>query len=206
MRPINSWLAAAVALAFSSCSPKAPDVVQPGRALGAVLAEETVQIAGPKKQIAIITPDANWGPVSQVEEEFRAVLTKRGLAIATTRKVDPGDPMRSGPIGLKGPDFLNVLEQFPDVGAVVSFAGAPLLKPGDSVKPEHPPVLVIATAMMGTTPGIPGDRLQLARLLEAKVIRLAVVDASEPTAPPAGKSDATHQLFAEHYRILRQPE
>ena len=197
---------AALVLAFISCSPKAPDIVQPGRALGVVLAEETARAAAPKKQIAIISPDANWGDMSPVEQEFKAALKKQGLTIATAKAVDPGDPMRSGPIGLKAADFLNVLDQFPDVGAVVSFAGAPLLKPGDSLKPEHPPVLVVATAMMGTTPGIPGDRLQLARLLESKVIRLAVVDASEPAAPTAGKPDATHDLFAQHYKILRQPE
>jgi hypothetical protein len=195
-----------VVVALAGCSPKLPEIAEPSRALGTVLAEETIRAAGPRKQVAIISPDKNWGLVSPVEEEFKAVLKKQGFTILTSKAVDPGDPMRSGPVGLKAADFLEVLAQFPDAGAVVSFAGAPLLKPGQGPTPEHPPVLVVATAMMGTTPGIPGDRLQLARLLEAKVIQLAVVDVSEPPPPSAGKSDALHKLFAEHYRILRQPE
>jgi hypothetical protein len=200
-------LALVLVIALCACKPKAPPTqLEASQALASVLAEEAVKAAGQKRQIVIISPGSVWGSASTVETAFTLALKNRALSVAATKTVDVGDPMRSGPIGLKAADFLSVLEQFPDVGAVVSFAGAPLLKPGDSLKPEHPPVLVVATAMMGTTPGIPGDRLQLARLLESKVIRLAVVDASEPAPPSAGKTDATHDLFAQHYQILRQPE
>jgi hypothetical protein len=193
-----------LALALVGCSPKATDIAKPSRALGIVLAEEAIRAAGARKSIAIISPDKNWGLVSTVEEEFRANLEKHGVAVATTKMVDPGDPMRSGPIGLKAADFVEVIERFPDVGTIVSFAGAPCLSPGQEPKPGHPPVLVIATAMMGTTPGIPGNRSQLGRLLEARVIQIAIIDVSEPQA--IGKADATHELFAQHYRILRAPE
>ncbi len=199
-------LALSLALTLAACKPKGPPTpVETSQAIATVLAEEAAKVAGQKKQVLILSPGGVWGAASSVEEAFKATLKKQGFSVVATKTVDVGDPMRSGPIGLKAADFLGALDQFPDVGAVVSFAGAPLLKPGENVKPDHPPVLVVATAMMGRTPGLPGDRLHLARLLEANVIRVAIVDASEP-APPGGKRDAVHQLFAEHYRILRQPE
>ena len=112
--------------------------------------------------------------------------------------------MRSRP-GLKGADFLEALEKSGGAGAVVSFAGAPLLQPGDAgrVSAGHPPVLVVATMTLGAVPGVASDRLLLANLLEAKIIQLAIVDGSDPAAPKVGKGDVTHELFAQNYRILR---
>jgi hypothetical protein len=92
---------------------------------------------------------------------------------------------------------------------VVSFAGAPLLKPGDAARlspGQHPPVLVVATMTLGTVPGIVSDRLLLANLLEARIIQLAIVDGVDPGAPTVGKGDATHELFVRNYRILRPPD
>ena len=82
-----------------------------------------------------------------------------------------------------------------------------MLSRGDAtrVQPGHPPVLVVATASLGNVPGIWGDPAQLARLLDAKTIDLAIIDGADPAAPPAGKSDAAHALFAQNYSILRRP-
>ena len=66
-------------------------------------------------------------------------------------------------------------------------------------------MLVVATASLGNVPGIWGDPIQLARLLEAKTIDLAIIDGADPAAQPSGKSDAAHALFAQNYRILRRP-
>ena len=90
-------------------------------------------------------------------------------------------------------------------GAVVSFAGAPLLQPGDAgrVSAAHPPVLVVATMTLGTVPGVASDRLLLANPLQAKIIQLAIADASDPAGPKAAKGDVTGELFAQNYRILR---
>jgi hypothetical protein len=74
------------------------------------------------------------------------------------------------------------------------------------VGPGHPPVLVVATASLGNKIGVHTDPLLLARLLEAKIIQLAIIDGTEPAALAAGKPDARRELFAQHYRILRRPE
>ena len=199
-------LTAALPFAFTACTPKeTKSSLQSGQALSAVLAEETVRAAGARKTVGVISPDASWGPPSSVEESFKVALKKQGFSVVAAKSANLGDPMRSGEVGLKSADFLEVLEKCSDAGAIVSFAGAPLLKPGETatLKPDRPPLLVVATAMHGETPGVTGDPMQLARLLEARVIQLAIVDGSEPAA---AKADATHELFAKHYRVLRRPD
>ncbi len=116
--------------------------------------------------------------------------------------------MRSGEVGLKSQDFIDVLEKNPNVGAIVSFAGVPLLKQQDfaRIPADHAPVLVIATAMLGTAPGVPGDRSQFSQLLDSKVVQLIIVDGPDSHASSlAASGDANHKLFWENYRIARRP-
>jgi hypothetical protein len=199
---------AAGVMLLVSCTPKETKVLLgPSEALGTVLADEAARIAGARKQVAVISPDANWGAVSAAEEAFKHALKKQGITTVTAKAVNLGDPMRRGQLGLKAGDFFDALDKSADAGAIVSFVGAPMLSPGDAtqVQPGHPPVLVVATASLGNVPGIWCDPIQLARLLEAKTIDLAIIDGADPAAPPAGKSDAAHSLFAQNYSILRRP-
>jgi hypothetical protein len=54
-------LAAAVVLLLVSCKPKETKVLLGlSEALGRVLADEAARIAGARKQVAIISPDASW--------------------------------------------------------------------------------------------------------------------------------------------------
>jgi hypothetical protein len=196
------------AVLFLSCAPTETKVLLgPSQALGTVLAEEAVRLAGPGKQIALICPDANWGAASTVEEAFRSALKKQGIASVIATAANLGDPMRRGQVGLKGGDFLAALDKSAGAGAIVSLAGAPLLNGTDAVRvpSEHPPVLVVATASLGNVPGIWGDPVQLGRLLDAKTIDLAIIDGADPIAQSSGKSDAAHTLFSQNYRILRRP-
>ena len=195
-------------LGFSSCTPKETQVLlEPSHALGTVLAEETVRAAGTKKRITIISPDVNWGPASTVEEAFRVALKKQGVSVVATKTANLGDPMRSGPVGLKSVDFFDAMKSAVGAGAVVSFVGAPLLAPGEEARlnPDHPPVLVVATTMLGSVPGVATPRMQLARMLDAGTIQVAFIDGTEPTGQAADKTDAAHELFAKHYRQLRRP-
>jgi hypothetical protein len=191
---------------LASCSSKETQaLLEPSQALGTILAEETAKSAGSKKQIAIISPDNSWGPISSAEESFKAALKKNGLSVVAARRVAVGDPMRSGSVGLNSSDFFEVVEKFPDAGAIVSFAGAPLLRPNELSRAtaQHAPVMVVATAMLGNVPGVPGDRRQLAALLEANVIQLAIIDGGEQTDQTQSKADSQHQIFARNFRILR---
>jgi hypothetical protein len=62
---------------------------------------------------------------------------------------------------------------------------------------------VVATMMLGTVPGVASNRSLVMNLLAAKIIQLAIIDGADPPAPKTGKSDGTHELFAQNYRILR---
>jgi hypothetical protein len=193
---------------FLSCTPSETKVLLgPSEALGTVLAQEAARMAGAKKQVALISPDAKWGPVSTAEEAFKNTLKKQGFTVVTAKAANLGDPMRRGQLGLKAADFFDALDKSAGAGAVVSFAGAPVFGPGDAprAQSDHPPVLVVATASLGSVPGVWGDPVQLARLLETKTIDLAIIDGADPAAQPSGKSDAAHTLFAQNYRILRRP-
>jgi hypothetical protein len=201
-------LPVAWAMLFLSCAPKETQVLLgPSEALGKVLADEAAHLAGAKKQVAIISPDAKWGTVSSAEEAFKSALKKQGITVVTAKAANLGDPMRRGQIGLKAADFFDAVDKSPDAGAIVSFAGAPVFGSGAAMQghPGHPPVLVVATSSLGNVPGLWGDPVQLAGLLEAKTIDLAIIDGADPAAQPSGKSDAAHALFAQNYRILRRP-
>ena len=127
-------LAAAVLL-FLSCTPKETKVLLgPSEALGTVLAEETTRMAGAKKQVAIISPDAKWGAVSTAEEAFRNALKKQGFTVVTAKAANLGDPMRRGQLGLKAGDFLRPWTNRPMRARIVSFAGAPMLSAGDATR------------------------------------------------------------------------
>ena len=201
-------IGAAGLMLLLSCKPSETQVLLgPSEALGTVLAEEATRMAGDRKQLAVISPDATWGAVSTVEESFKKALKKQGVTIVTAVAADLGNPLRRGQVGLKADDFFDALNKSADAGAIVSFAGPPLLGPGDAarVPAGHPPVLVVATASLGNVPGVWGDPARLAPLLEAKTIDLVIIDGADPAAPPAGKSDAAHALFSQNYSILRRP-
>jgi len=195
-----------LALALSSCTPKETKVLlQPSEALGTILARETASLAGTNKRVAVISPDARWGEPSTAEEAFRSALKKQGFDVITAKSANLGDPMRRGELGLKPEDFLEALEKSADAGAMVSFAGMPLIKAADAgqLNPKHPPVVVVATASLGNVPGMWSDPVRLADLIEATVVELAIIDGQEP-APQTGMADATRQLFDQHYHILRR--
>jgi len=172
-----------------------------------VLAEEAARLAGAKKQVALITADASWGPPSTLEEALKRAFKRQGLTVVTAKAANLGNPMLSGAIGLKAVDFFEALEKSADTGAVISLVGGPLLTSNDAerVSSNHPPVLVVATAMLGDKIGVRSDPLELARLLEAQVIQMAIIDGADPAANAPGKPDRARELFAQNYRILRRP-
>ncbi len=193
----------------ASCTPKKTEaLLRPVQALGTVLAEEAVRAAGTNKTIALILPVTRWGPASTLETALKAALQARGALVVVAKTAYLGDPMSRSRVGLQADDFLDAMRSAADAGAIVSIAGAPLLTPDDttSLKPGHSPILVVATASLGDEPGLPGNRARLKSLLEAKVIQIAIIDGGEDGGPSTGRTDATHALFGENYRILRQPD
>jgi hypothetical protein len=204
-----SVLAAVLAL-LVSCKPnETKTLLEPSQALGAVLAEEAIHAAGSNKKIAIITHDDRWGPPSSVELVFKAAVERQGFSAFTVKSAYLGNTLGRGQVGLQADDFFEAVQKADGAGAIVSFAGAPLLGPDDAARlpSGHPPILVVATANLGDQPGVPAKPERLASLLEAKIIQAAIINGgSDSAAPSSGKTDATHELFARYYAILRQPQ
>ena len=192
-------------LLLVSCGRNEDDtMLGPSRALGVVLAGETALAAGTKKQVVLILP--RWGANSTAAESFKAELRKRDLIVASTLLAEVGDPMGRSAPGMKAEDFFDALEKGAGAGAIVSLAGAPLLDASDMARmnSNQTPVLVVASRSLGNVVGVPADGNYLAGLVDARVVQLAIVDGnSEPSAAPAGKTDATQQLFFQHYYIFR---
>lgn len=196
-------------LLITGCGPKEVQaLVQPSEALGDVLAEETVRLAGPNRSITLITHDHSWGQPSTAEQALRSALKKRKASLDLVKTANLGNPMISREVGLKAADFFDAMEKSANAGAVISLVGAPLLNEGDTTRlaSPRPPVLVVATASLGDKMGVHTDPVVLAKLLEAKVIQLAIIDGTDPTPQPAAKPDPNRTLFAQHYRILRPAE
>lgn len=203
MRRINLGLIPLLLL--PSCQPKEVQaLLEPSQALGEVVAQEAVRLAGPNRSITLITHDSSWGPPSTAEQALRAALKKQKATLDFVKAANLGNPMLSGEVGLKAADFFEAMEKSARAGAVISLVGAPLLKEGEATRltSTHPPVLVVATASLGDKMGVHTDPVQLGSLLEAKVIQLAIIDGNDPTA----QADPHRALFAQHYRILRPPE
>jgi hypothetical protein len=203
-------LLTATALLIGSCGRNTSNTaLKPSVALGSVLAEEAMNLAGKNTRVAIISHDASWGPESQVEAAFTAELKKRGFSSFIAKSANLGNPMRGGEVGLHPADFVEALGNAGDAGVVVSFAGPPLLSAGDAAKvpAAHPPILIVATAAMGDQPGFPGSLGRVAQLLDARIIQLAIIDGGiAPDAPVPKSTYATHELFARNYSILHQPQ
>ena len=188
-----------------SCKPsKEQTLLEPSQALGKVLAEETVRVAGVKKQVVLIVRGGPAAGESPTEEALRSALQKSGITIVTV-KADVGNPMLMSGQGLTAADFFGVMDKSAGAGAVISLVGAPLLASGDDTRlgADHPPVLVVATGMLGNRIGVRNTPELLARLLRSKAIQLAVIDGAEPPPPATGTSDATHEIFVQNYHVLR---
>lgn len=197
-------------LLFSGCQPnkEVQALLQPSQALADALAQEAVRLAGANRSISLITHDSSWGPPSTAEKALRTALNKQNATLDFVKTASLGNPMLSGEVGLKAADFFETMEKSAKAGAVISLVGAPLLNEGDTARlaSPHPPVLVVATASLGDKMGVHTDPLQLANLLEAKVIQLAIIDGNDPTPQPSAKPDPNRALFDQHYRILRPAE
>lgn len=210
MRRIEVLILAAVVIALAGCKPsETKTLLEPNKALAVVLAEETIHAAAANKKIAVITHDDSWGPPSTVEKDFDDAVEKEGFSVSTVKAAFLGDPMHRNGLGLQPEDFFEALQNATDAGVIVSFAGAPLLAPEDVAKAphDHPPIMVVATRMLGSELGVSSTPDRLNSLLGAKVIQVAIVNGGSDSDPAeSGKTDDTHQIFAQNFTILRQPQ
>src|SRR5208337_801339 len=109
---------------------------------------------------------------------FKAALARQGFSAFSAKSAYLGNSLGRGGVGLQPDDFFEAVQEAADAGAIVSFAGAPLLGPDDAARlsPNHPPILIVATTTLGDQNGVPAKAERLAGLLEAKIIQAAIVN------------------------------
>ena len=187
------------------CKPSKEQILlEPSQVLGKVLAEETVRVTGANKRVVLIVRAGPAAGESPTEEALRSALKKSGITIVTV-KADVGNPMMMNGQGLTATDFFGAMDKSAGAGAVISLVGAPLLTPGDVARlgSEHPPIMVVATSMLGNRIGVRNNPDLLAQLLQSKTIQLAIIDGPDPATQATGANDSAQETFAQNYHILR---
>ena len=169
-------------------------------ALGQRAAEEVARLVGNKGQIAVMSLDIAPGQaptfVAQMDK-FTKTLKKHGIKIGATKLMPGGLTALVLGTGLPAQDYMELIRQAPNAGAVVSFVGPPNLPPEalKKLQADHPPLVVVDTF------GMLKGRL-LPDMLEIKAVALALVPLNSLEAE---KEKQRADLFDRYYRILRPP-
>lgn len=169
-------------------------------ALGQRAAEEIARLVGNKGQIAVLSLDIAPGQaptfVSQMEM-FARTLKRHGVKIGATKLMPGGLTSLVLGTGLPARDYMALVQQAPDAGAIVSFVGPPDLSPQElaELQAKCPPLVVVDTFGVLKGRGLPA-------MIEQKAVALAFIPLNS-TEVEAQKKQAT--LFDRYYRVLRPP-
>lgn len=169
-------------------------------ALGQRAAEEVAQLVGNKGEIAVMSLEIGEGQaptfVSQMDM-FARTLKRHGVRIGAVKLKPGGLTSLVLGAGLPAADYMELVQQAPNAGAIVSFVGPPSLSPEELRKfqADHPPLVVVDTFGVLRGPTLPA-------MLEAKAVALALVPLNSVEAE---KEKQQANLFDRYYRILRPP-
>src|SRR5258708_6018433 len=99
------------------------------QAVGQIMAEETLRVAGHTGGVVLVTTDTAHAPELKVQiEAFEKELKRRGITVKEKVTLDPGDNPKYRPgAGLSAKRFLKIVRKHPGTDAIVSFVGAPQL-------------------------------------------------------------------------------
>jgi len=171
--------------------------LNPYRALGAGVAEETAKLLGKGGQVVVVAPDTSQNPNPTVDGEldsFQETLKKNGLTVAATVrfKLTPQERMGTGG-AVPGDQLFKLLESNPNIGAVVLFCAFPPLAAQDYDALRRSRIkFVVASGYL------PGYR----NLLETQVIHLAVVPRFDPDDSPAKKPQTLREWFESQFVVI----
>ena len=172
---------AAWAVLFFTLYPLPPGFDRgPHRALGQVLAQETLKLQQPGSRVILITRDTDNFETPAFEaqlEGFQQGLKKGRVEIAATRRFKV-DPLRV--LGVPSGDFLELLSKTSEKDVIVSLLGPPVLDAGQLARLDASRPLVLAVCS-GAMP----RQVDLKRLFDQKLLYAAVISRDEPTASSA---------------------
>ena len=171
---------------------------RPYEARGKVCAEETNKLLGGRGQVVVIAWGASGHTTGLAATElgsFRKTLGKcGGVSIRATETL--ANPA-AGPNfeRLTSERLMAIINRYPGMNAIVSFAGVPELTSEDIKRwPSTAPKLVLIAAHD------PAGKLK--ELLAANVAALAIVPRSNPAPDSAKKSETDRERFDRHFEIV----
>jgi hypothetical protein len=151
----------------------------PQEAAGAVLAEETVKLAGSAGRITVIARDtalfANPAADSLLKG-FCATLKRGGRTVTATNLVKL-DPLRL--VRVPPGDFYELLRKQTDRDVVVSFLGPPLLAPEQKARLGEKSARIVAFC-----PGPLPRQVNLVELFEQNMLHVVVISRPHPPLTP----------------------
>ena len=190
-------LLVAAVLLFFQFSPPMPQVeARPHEAIGAVLAEEAMRLAGSGGRITLIAPDPAVfrypGAEVQLAAFHKALRTaKVTLAATNLIKLDPLRPPRVPP-----GDFAEILRKLSDADVIVSLMGPPLLTAEHKKRlgEKRPRVLAVCSGDLPL-------QVDLKELFADNLLHTAIVSRFSPGRTPPDNGSA-QDWFAHYYQVI----
>src|SRR5262245_38882956 len=134
-----------VSIYLTQCAGPGKSSLRPHVALGQVLAEETSKLLANKGRLVIVCGDVRQSETlkAEVESFTKSIHKQAGLSVVATEVVKP-DPKRKN---MASRQYLDLLEQYPNVDVIVSFAGTPRLEDAQISKlgPKFPKLVAVST-------------------------------------------------------------
>jgi len=165
------------------------------RAVGQVMAEETVRVVAKPGKIVVVTVDCHVAPELKPQiDAFKKRLKELGtITVKDTIELDAKDNPKYRPVaGLSAKRFLKIARKNTDADAIVSFVGAPELTIEEIAQMKVPPKFIAETH----------SPEKLAALVEKKILLSAIVPRYEFPAPGPRKPKTERQWFDRYFQIL----
>jgi len=185
-------------LFFTYCDRPPKINLKPFLAIGQITAEETSKLLSGKGKVVLVVMDTGKyqsKPLESQIETFKRTLEKQnGVILVAIEKLEMNDLMMAGPeMGLPGELYLKILQQHPDVDAIVSFVGAPRLSDDqiDELGEKIPKLVAVVGMPMG-----------LKRYFEDQLIQVAIVPRFEPQPQGGKKPETLREWFDQTYTVV----
>ena len=164
---------------------------------------ETGELLGHKGKIVVVALDKGSPPIPSAEEEFTAFIQALGqtgeVVVVSVKRVDTElirKTVDNQFFGMPYDVYLDVLAGYPNVDAIVSFLGGPLLTDAElATLPKNRPRFVAVQGL-----GFGGN---LKKLFEKDVIQLAIMFQYDIPTPKTTSSASGQEVFDRGYVVVK---
>jgi hypothetical protein len=198
----NSWVATGCVLAIIASAVwiyysefKAPKYnVSLEQRIGAVMAEQTAKLVGPKGRLVLLTIPTSGDPELKTQlGAFRRALKKLGDYDLKEHEMDIKDePKYHAGGGLSSRKFVRAVKNHPHADAIISFIGAPKLSEDEMAEIATRPKFI---AESSSTEHLPD-------LFAKQILQVAVVSRFVFPAPGPHKPKTPQEWFDKRYQIV----